>query len=281
MGRGDSTDKTDPNVTNLILIQARTTSSRLRAKVLLDLLGKPLLLRMYERVSSLKTIAKIVVATTTDPQDQKILDICNTEGIEVFCGHPTDLLDRHYKAALYYGAVNIAKIPSDCPLIDPDIIDKVFQEYSKTSCDYASNLHPATFPDGNDVEIMTIGCLKTAWKEAVAAMDREHTTPFIWERPGRFKIKNISCTVEPDGKKEDFSMSHRWALDYYEDYLLIRKIFEALYKNNNNFGMNDILTFLKLHPNIEKINEQYVGVNWYRNHLNELKTITAKQTKII
>ena len=281
MVRGDSTDISDPNVKILILIQARTTSSRLPNKVLLDILGKPMLVRMYERVSSLKTTTKIVVATTTDSLDQKIVDVCKMEGIEVFCGHPTDLLDRHYQAALYYGAANIAKIPSDCPLIDTDIIDKVFQEFSSTGCDYASNLHPATFPDGNDVEIMTIGCLKTAWKEAVVAMEREHTTPFIWERPERFKVENISCIDESDGKKSDFSMSHRWTLDYYEDYLMIRKVFEALYKDNNNFGMTDILSFLTCHPEIMKINEKYAGVNWYRHHLGELKTITAKQTKII
>ena len=137
------------------------------------------------------------------------------------------------------------------------------------------------FPDGNDVEIMTIGCLKTAWEEAVAPMDREHTTPFIWDRPERFKIENIACIVESDGKSADYSMSHRWTLDYYEDYLMIRKVFEALYKDNNKFGMKDILTFLKCNPDVMKINEEYVGVNWYRHHLDELETITGKQTKII
>ena len=266
---------------NLILIQARTASSRLPGKVLMDILGKPMLLRMYERVSRIKTNAKVVVVTTTDSRDKKIIDVCTTEGIEVFCGHPTDLLDRHYQAAIYYGGSNIAKIPSDCPMIDPDIIDNVFQKFLNTDCDYASNLHPASYPDGNDVEVMTIGCLKTAWEEAITPMEREHTTPFIWERSGRFKIENITCNVNLNDIDSDFSMSHRWTVDYLDDYLMIKKVFEGLYKHNKNFGINDILTFLNCHPNIKKINEKYAGVNWYRHHLDELKTITGKQTKII
>ena len=274
-------EQTDSSVNNLILIQARTASSRLPGKVLLDILGKPLLLRMYERVSALKTPVKIVVATTSDSRDKKIVEICKAEGIDVFCGHPTDLLDRHYQAALYYEAANIAKIPSDCPLIDPDIIDLVFDKFSLMGCDYASNLHPPSFPDGNDVEVMTARCLKQAWENAVLPMEREHTTPFIWDRPGRFKIENISCIVKSDGQKADFSMSYRWTLDYYEDYLMIRKVFEALYKDNKNFGMTDILSFLSCHPEIMKINQKYAGVNWYRHHLGELKTITVKQTKIL
>jgi len=256
-------------------------STRLPGKVLMDILGKPLLLRMVERVSKVKTKARIVVATTTEKIDNKIAKICRSEGIEVFRGHSTDLLDRHYQAASFYGADNIAKIPSDCPLIDPVIIDKVFGEFERTRCDYASNLHPASYPDGNDVEVMNSRCLKKTWELANTPMEREHTTPFIWDRPGRFKIKNVSCENDRSNSQNDYSMSHRWTIDYLEDYLLIQKIFESLYSNNSDFGWKDILRYLDTNLSVKKINEKYVGVNWYRNFLGELHSISVNQTKMI
>lgn len=264
---------------NLVtVVQARMKSTRLPYKVLMDLAGKPLLVRVVERITASKESGTVVVATTTDSSDDIIYDLCTRENINVFRGDPANLLDRHYKAALQYKADAVVKIPSDCPLIDPRVITKVIQYYKANHSffDYVSNLHPATYPDGNDVEVMSMNALEEAWNEADKNYEREHTTPFFWENPHKFNIGNVYWET---GK--DLSMIHRWTIDYEEDYFLIKIIYEELYKKNPNFSIQDILLLMEQKPALKKINEKYAGVNWYRNHLNELKTITQSQTKVI
>lgn len=260
------------------VIQARMGSSRLPQKVSLPLAGKPLLIRMYERVLRSKFIGKLVIATTIESADEPLLKLCEEHKINYYRGHPTDLLDRHFKVALELEADAVVKIPSDCPLIDPGVIDKVLEYYLQNvdKFDYVSNLHPPTYPDGNDVEIMSITALRTAWENASREFEREHTTPFIWENPDKFRIGNVEWETGLN-----YSMSHRFTIDYLEDYLFIKAVYDELYKANPNFSLEDILKLLEQKPEIKKINEKFNGVNWYRNHLNELKTISEKQTRII
>lgn len=259
----------------LIVIQARRGSSRLPDKILLPLAGKSLLVRMHERVAASKTQKEIVVATTTDEIDNEVVELCKKNNIKYFRGHPEDLLDRHYKAALHYSAGVVVKIPSDCPLICPDVIDRVLKFYidNESRFDFVSNLHPATYPDGNDVEIIPMNILETAWKEAKQNYEREHTTPFIWERPDRFRIGNIEWETGLD-----FSMNHRFTIDYKEDYDFIKAIYDELYDGKKIFTLCDIMKMLERNPELKKINEMYAGVNWYRDHLDELKTVTLRQT---
>lgn len=267
---------------NIIVIQARIASTRLPGKVILDLEGEPLLIRMIERVSRIKTSARIVVATTLGSKDDQIVEICQAHGIEVFRGHSTDLLDRHYKAALYYGADIVAKIPSDCPLIAPAVIDKVFDKFAIGDSDYTSNLHPASYPDGNDIEVMSIAALEVAWRKAELPMEREHTTPYIWDRPKLFRIANVKWSTTGHGTEaRDYSMSHRWTIDYAEDYAFVCKVYKELYPFKKDFDLMDILDLLDKKPEIHAINARYAGVNWYRHHLEQLKTISSNQTKLI
>jgi spore coat polysaccharide biosynthesis protein SpsF len=260
------------------VIQARTGSSRLPNKILLPLSNLPLLYRMYERVEASKLKGIIFIATTLDKSDDKVEELCKEFKLNCYRGHPTDLLDRHYQAAKLYNADAVVKIPSDCPLIDKDIIDKVIDFYINNSnkFDYVSNLHPASYPDGNDVEIMSMSALEDAWLNASKAMEREHTTPYFWENPDKFRIGNV---VWESGL--DYSMSHRFTIDYEKDYNFIKRVYDELYPINPKFALKEILDLLERKPEIKKINEEYCGVNWYRNHISELKTITANQTKII
>ncbi len=264
----------------LIVIQARVGSSRLPGKVLLDLAGAPLLLRMVERVARIRTAADIVVATTTDGEDDAVAELCTRAGIDVFRGHPTDLLDRHYEVATVWGSEVIAKVPSDCPLIDPALIDQVFARFAVGDCDYASNLHPASFPDGHDTEVFSRELLETAWREAVLPMEREHTTPFMWERPERFRLANVVWEPQADGTPgRDYSLSHRWTIDYPEDYVFIRSVYEELFPQTEAFGLYDVLALLERKPEIHEINARFAGMNWYRHHLDQLKTISREQTR--
>lgn len=263
----------------LTLIQARRGSSRLPDKVSLDLVGQPLLVRQVERVQLAQRAGRVAVITTTDPGDDALADLCQRHGVEVFRGNALDLLDRHYQAALHFGETEaVVKIPSDCPLIDPAIIDKVLGVYAETKgqYDFVSNLHPATYPDGNDVEVMTFGTLETAWREASRPLEREHTTPFFWENPERFRLANVTWETGLD-----YSMSHRFTIDYAADYDFIKAVYEVLYPANPAFSLDDILTLLKQRPDIYALNADLAGVNWYRNHLDELKTVSTEQTKTL
>jgi len=272
----ENDNKNKPRI--VVVMQARRGSTRLPDKIMLPLANEPLLLKMYERVNHSKLIEDIVIATTSGENDNEIAGICKSKKINCFRGSENDLLDRHFKAGLEFGADIIVKIPSDCPLIDYRIIDKVVSYYIENSgeFDFVSNLHPATYPDGNDAEVIPLPILELIHKEASLPMEREHTTPFIWERPGKFRIGNVEWETGLD-----YSMSHRFTIDYPEDYEFIKTVYEELYYNNPQFSLDDILELLKKKPEIKKINEKYAGVNWYRNHLHELKTITEKQTKIL
>ena len=258
------------------VIQVRRGSSRLPDKVFRPLSGKSLFVRQVERVLASTLSGTVVVATTMNPADDLVWEVCQQEGLECFRGHDDDLLDRHYRAALKFGADVVIKIPGDCPLIDPAVIDTVIGWYLQNAdkYDYVSNLHPATYPDGNDVEIMSMQVIEDAWKNASRPFEREHTTPYIWERPEQFRIGNV---VMEGGV--DYSMTHRLTIDYEEDYQFIKAVWEELYPVNPLFDTAEILALIERRPDIYKINRSLAGVNWYRNHLGELKTVAAEQTK--
>ncbi len=231
---------------------------------------------MVERVQRAKLAGTIVVATTTEAGDDVIEELCGKEGLNCYRGSKDDLLDRHYQAGLLHQADAVVKIPSDCPLIDSAVIDKVLQYYLDTDFDFVSNLHPATYPDGNDVEVMRWSTIAKAWKEATKTMEREHTTPYIWENPELFTIGNVAWETGLD-----YSMSDRWTIDYPEDFTFIKTVYEHLYPTDPAFNLQDIVHLTRQNPDIYAINNQYAGVNWYRNHLDELKTITQDKTKQI
>lgn len=258
----------------LVVVQARTSSTRLPGKVLLPLAGKPLLVRMLERVRAARTAFDLCVATTSETSDDPVARLAEQAGVRCVRGHPTDLLDRHMQAARSTDADAIAKIPSDCPLIDPAVIDRVLEAFLEApDNDYVSNLHPATWPDGYDVEVMSRAALETAHREATRPHEREHTTPFLWDRPERFRLRNVVWD-------RDLQMTHRLTIDYPDDYELIRRVFEALYRDDRPpFGLGEILAYLDAHPDVFRLNQRYAGVNWYRHHLAELRTVDASRTR--
>jgi spore coat polysaccharide biosynthesis protein SpsF len=260
----------------LAVVQARMGSSRLPGKILLPLAGAPLLQRMIERVQAASEHFDLVVATTTDPADDPVRALCARIGVDCFSGHPTDLLDRHVMAARARGADAVAKIPSDCPLIDPAAIDAVLSTFrTRRDLDYVSNLHPQSWPDGNDVEVMRRAALEAAHAEATAPFQREHTTPFLWDQPERFRIGNVAR----DGP--DLSRSLRFTIDYPEDHRLLARIFAELWTPEEPvFSLETVLRLLEARPDIRAINERWLNVNWYRHHLGELRTVGAADTRI-
>ncbi|HEU4732914.1 MAG TPA: glycosyltransferase family protein [Kofleriaceae bacterium] len=259
----------------VVVIQARTGSTRLPGKVLLPAAGAPLLARMVERVRAARTPSHIVVATTTLAADDEVAALARAAGAMVVRGHPTDLLDRHVAAARATGAEAIAKIPSDCPLIDPAVIDRVIEAFASLSAldgvDYVSNLHPVTWPDGFDVEVMTRGALETAWREATRPLEREHTTPFLWDNPDRFVCHNVRWEGGAD-----HAASCRLTLDYPEDYVVIRGIYDALWSPHRPFTLADIIELLAARPALRLANARHFGSSWYHHHPGELRTLARE-----
>jgi spore coat polysaccharide biosynthesis protein SpsF len=258
------------------VVQARRGSTRLPDKVLLPLGGLTVLERMLERVARARRRGTLVVATTTKPEDDVLEALCARAGILCYRGHPTDLLDRHYNVARALDATDVVKIPSDCVLIDPAVIDRVVGAYldCRDRYDYMSNLHPESYPDGNDVEICSLAALREAWLAADRPLDREHTTPHLWDHPGRYRVGNVAWETGLD-----LSRSHRVVLDYSEDYDVIRSVFDALWPVDPQFGLSDIVRYLDEHPETRSLNERYRGVNWYRHHLAELHTVSVSGTR--
>ncbi|MDX2193988.1 MAG: glycosyltransferase family protein [Gemmatimonadales bacterium] len=244
----------------LTVLQARTGSSRLPGKILLPLGERTVLEVMLERVRRSRLAGTVCVATTTDPDDDALVALAERAGAATFRGHPTDLLDRHVQAARAFGADAVVKIPSDCPLIDPAEIDAVLAPFLAAggALAYASNLHPPTHPDGNDVEVMTTAALEAAWREATDPDDREHTTPYLVRHADRFPQRNV-----PWARGLDLSASHRIVLDYPEDYALLRAVHAALAPADPAYTLDDIVQFLDTHPEVRALNASRLGIHWW------------------
>lgn len=252
-------------MTIIAIIQARTGSTRLPGKVLLDLQGKTVLEHVIDRVKMSRHINKIVVATTIRNEDLEIVKLCANLGTNVYCGSENDVLDRYYQAAKLFKADNIVRITSDCPVIDPKIIDDVVTVHLTNNADYTSNTLKETYPDGLDVEVFTFSSLKTAWGGAKLASDREHVTPYIRNNPDIFKHVSLEY-------KEDLSQK-RWTLDNAEDLDFLRLIYKYLYRKDQLFNMDDILKLIGKKPEIEKINQHIIRNEGYFKSRREDKTL--------
>src|SRR5262245_59576596 len=261
------------------VVQARTGSTRLRNKVMLPLAGATLLERMVERVLAAESLDEVVVATTTEARDFAVRDLCEWRDFRHVGGDTMDLLDRHLLAGETCRADVVVKIPSDCPLIDPKVIDRVVHAYldNADDYDYASNLHPASYPDGNNVEVIPMRTLQIAWQEATRLHEREHTTPFIWDQPERFRLLNVRWE-----SGRDLSMSHRFTVDYKEDYEFVQAVYDELYDPTARpFSFEEIPALLERRPDIHRLNRHLAGMNWYRDHLHELRTIRPEDTVVL
>lgn len=243
----------------LIVVQARMTSTRLPGKVLLPLADEPMLTRLIERLRRVHRADGIVIATTTNAADDPIAALCNTLGVPCFRGSELDVLSRYADAARMHDADVVVRITSDCPLIDPELIDRVIATYLEGDSDYVSNMLPPTWPYGMAVEVFSSAVLQQAHAEATQAAEREHVTPFIYWRPERFRLGNVESPV---------NLSHqRWTVDTPEDYELVRRLFEALHPAKPDFTQADILALLDAHPDWSVINQ----------HIQQ-KTATDTQT---
>lgn len=232
----------------VIIIQARMTSSRLPGKILKKVLGKSLLEYQIERLRRVKLADEAVIATTINKTDELIVQLCNSLSVLYFRGSEEDVLSRYYEAAKVHQADVIVRVTSDCPLIDPEVIDQVIKFYidHQTEYDYVSNSLEKTYPRGMDTEVFSFKTLQEAFLEATALPDREHVTPFIYRQPDRYSLANVNYSENQS--------HHRWTVDTPEDFELIKKIIEAIYPKMPNFTLRDCLNLLHKNPEWSTIN---------------------------
>lgn len=233
----------------LAILQARVSSTRLPGKVLKPILGVPMIFRQIERLKHAKKIDKLVVATSTDQSDDRLAKACQEFGVTCYRGNLDDVLDRFYGAAGQDKPEHVVRLTGDCPLADPQIIDKVIEHHLQGKYDYTSNVVEPTYPDGLDAEIMTFSCLQQMWSQAKKQSEREHVTLFIHNNKQLFNIGSV---------KQAIDLSHlRWTVDEPEDFTLVEKIYQGLYDKNPLFLTNEIIDYSKKNQKLNELNERF------------------------
>jgi len=230
-------------------IQARMGSSRLPGKVLKNVLDKPLLQVLIERAKKSILLDKIVVATSTEPQDDLIESLCRSLGTDFFRGSEDDVLERVYLAHHHMSTDIVVSLYGDCPLIDPKIIDTVIVAYlANEPCDYVTNLDPKTYPAGMELEVYPFKTLERAHNETTDPEDREHSSRYFRIRPDEFK--HIYVGAPPSLSYPQLQV----LLDENRDYELIKNIYEGLYPKNPEFGCRDIIDFINSNRDLLELN---------------------------
>ena len=261
------------------IIQARLGSTRLPGKVLLPLCGKAMLWHIVQRVRAVPTVSDVCVAMTEHVRDWPIRIFCYAENIPYCVGSERDVLDRLYHAAIAMKADIVVRVTGDCPCVDPGVIAAVIEMQRQNSFDLvgaatgagAVGVEGHHFPDGLDVECYSFACLARLWREAKALQDREHVSLYAVRNPDLFDIGRVFAPA-------DYG-HHRWTVDHAEDFQLVAAIYEGLYRGDSHFTMEEVLVYLKEHPEVYGLNRQYVGQEGYANlwgkHHDEIDDINA------
>lgn len=229
------------------IIQAHMSSTRLPGKIMKDFCGRPALCRMLERIRQSKMLDDIVVATSTLPCDDLIVECCAEWGVHTFRGSDSDVLSRYWGAAQMYPADVYVRMTSDCPLIDARWVDKTICYFLEHDFRYVSNavndMKP-TLPLGMGAEVFEASLLEEAYRNSTEGFEHEHVTPYMY-----WKQKSLGALPYIEDAHH-----FRVTLDTPEDYEVICAVYNALYREGNTFSMEDMLVFLKAHPEITAIN---------------------------
>ena len=228
------------------LVQARTGSVRLPQKVLKPILNKPMIELLLSRLSLSTELDEIVVATSEEKRDDKLESTVESLGFKCTRGSEKDVLNRFYKSAKFLEADVIVRITGDCPLVDSKLVDECIRGYKKYKVDYFSNIDPATYPDGLDIEVMSFQSLERANREADSDFDREHVTPYI---------RNSDSFSKSSIQNEEDLSSQRWSVDEPEDLIVVTKIFEY-FSPDIFFDWKKVLELLKVRPELFEDNKK-------------------------
>ena len=240
------------------IIQARMSSTRLPGKVLMKIENEKTVLEfVLNQCKESKLLDIMIIATTNKIDDQEIVKVVKKLGFDYFCGNESDVLDRYYKCAKKFKSKHIMRITSDCPLIDPTVIDKVIKKYQSGKFDYVSTSPPQTFPWGISVEIFSFKALKNIWKNAKIPSEREHVTPYFYKNPKKFKIFVVKNKIQ--------LTNIRISVDRKNDLTLVRKVISKI--KIRPILLKSILKLSKSNPDLFKINKSNIPNEGYLNSL--------------
>ena len=251
------------------IIQARMGSSRLPGKVLMNSNnGMPLLYHVINQLRHCSKVKNLVIATTTNQEDDEIEKFADNNSVDVFRGNEKDVLDRYFQCAKKYSFSTIVRITADCPLIDPQIVDKVIEQFFSGNYDFATNTLTRTFPIGTDVEVFSFSALKRTWESAQLPSEREHVTPYL-RNERNFKIINV--------QNDKNISSLRLTVDRIEDFELIKQILKNISINPIHLG--DVLELFSRKPELIEINKHIDNNEGFSRSLKEDQEFIKKQKK--
>lgn len=246
-----------------LVIQARMGSSRLPGKVLRTVGEKSLLEILLGRMTKSAEIDKIILATTTNPEDEVLLTVAKSMGIDVFRGSEEDVLDRYYRASLDFRLDNVVRVTADCPFVDPEVVDKLTRIFLDSDLDFLSNSEPlpSTWPDGMDVSVFSFPALERAFQSSVLPSEREHVTFHFWRQHSyRSALLDLS---------EDLS-DLRFTVDYEEDLDFLNRLNVIARKDTgqplSDLSMEEIVRVALANPAFLEINSHFSrGLGWRKS----------------
>lgn len=231
-------------------IEARMRSTRLPGKVMMPIMGQPMLALMIERIRRAAQIDEIVIATTADPSCDAIVELAQQLGVHSYRGSEEDVLDRVLRAAQSVDADLIVETTGDCPLIDPKTINKVIETFNNDEIDYCANFLELTYPSGMEVQVFPVRVLAEAAESTTDLADREHVSLYIYRHPKKYRLLNVTSNLPPQ------AAGYRLTVDTIEDFSLVKEIYERLYPLKPDFGITDILELLERQPHLAEINKE-------------------------
>ena len=230
---------------NLVVLQARMSSTRLPGKVMSKINGHPMLYWEIGRISKAKLVNKIVVAISDDSSDDILAEYLESIHQEYIRGSLDNVLGRYVKAEENYNPTAIIRLTADCPLVMPELIDQYLEIFYKGDFDYLSNTLELSYPDGLDVEIIKPGILKKLLEFNLSEEEKEHVTLGIYSRKDKFRTHNVS-------NKTNIS-DFRWTVDTYNDLAFVKSIYKQFESEEMNFTFEDVLKYFKENPNLNRI----------------------------
>lgn len=225
-------------------IEARMTSSRLPGKVLLDLAGKPALQHIVERLRRSRYVDEVVVATTDQPTDEPVEELCRKIGCACFRGSEDDVLARVLGAAEYVNGGLIVEITGDCPVIDWRHVDLMIETFYAGEFDYVANIGPQPYPVGFEVQVFPVAVLAEVNRLTQNPVDHEHVSLYIYSHPERYRLHYVSAG--PDLFHPEIEIT----LDTQEDYQMIQSVYQSLYPQNADFSAAEVIALLLANPEL-------------------------------
>lgn len=231
------------NTRIVAIIQARMGAARLPGKVLKNMLGKPMLYYLVTRVQKAEYIDDVVIATTVNKEDDAIEKFAVANNLGIYRGSQDDIVDRVLNAGKKYNADILVRIWGDCPLIDPNLIDKVLSKFLDNGYDYANNFNPPTYPICMSFEVYRFETLQRIWNATNDVFYRQYPFEYVYANSASFRTMY-------DRNDKDLSAMHL-TVDYIEDFEMVTEIFRNLDTEKGTFNMGDIVKFLGSHPELE------------------------------